>query len=467
LRLSVRLAAAGLCLSTCLCIAGAQQARIALRGTVVTPSGPVDHATVLIEGEKIAAIGTDLVLPAGTKVIETGGIVYPGLIDLHNHVTWNVLSRWSSGVKSGARYDWQQLPEYQMALNVPHEKFVGEGHGCAAERYAEVKAIAGGATSQAGLYPADLTLPGQSTAPTTVQSNCLGGLVRELGVESRLYSEGASEKLRYEVFPLAIDPAHTAALMDGLRDHTINAAMFHIAEGASDNASARREFAMLQGRGLLLPGVSIIHGVALSRENFAVMAKTGVGLIWSPHSNFELYGSTADVAGAKEAGVKMAIAPDWSPTGSDGMLQELKYAAVWNVTQAPAPFTDRDLFEMATRNAAELGGIADQTGTLAVGMRADLLVLEATAGGGDAYTQLVHSSSADVAMVIVDGVAVYGDAKLMQQARGAAATSMIMVCGEPKGIGFASAGTWPATVSELTAALARWGATLSPLTDCH
>jgi len=425
----------------------------------------VDHATVLIEGGKIAAIGTDLILPAGTKVIETGGIVYPGLIDLHDHVTWNVLSRWSSGTKSGARYDWQQLPEYQMALNVPHEKFVAEGHGCAAERYAEVKAIAGGATSQAGLYVADLTLPGQSAAPVAMQQECLGGLVRELGVASRLYTGGAAEKLRYEVFPLALDPAHTATLINGLRDHNINAAMFHIAEGAADNASARREFAMLQARGLLLPGVSIIHGVALSKENFAVMAKTGVGLVWSPHSNFELYGSTADVAGAKEAGVKMAIAPDWSLTGSDGMLQELKYAAVWNATQSPEPFTDRDLFEMATQNAADLGGIADQTGKLAVGMRADILVLKA--GGGDAYSQLVHSSPADVEMVIVDGVAVYGDAKLMQQVRGTAAPSLVMVCGEQKGIGFASAATWPATVSELTPALARWGAALSPLADCH
>ena len=467
MHLILKVAAIVLGLSACVGVGEAQQPRIALRGTVVTPSGPVDHATVLIEGGKIAAIGTDLAPPSGTKVIETGGIVYPGLIDLHDHVTWNVLSRWSSGVKSGARYDWQQLPEYRMALNVPHERFVSEGHGCAAERYAEVKAIAGGATSQAGLSPADLTSAGQSAVPTELQQGCIAGLVRELGVASRLYSAGVAEKLQYEVFPLALDTAHTTALIEGLRDHTINAAMFHIAEGAFDNASARREFGMLQARGLLLPGVSIIHGVALSKENFAVMAKNDVGLVWSPHSNFELYGSTADVAGAKAAGVKMAIAPDWSPTGSDGMLQELKYAAIWNATQSPAPFSDRDLFEMATENAAELGGIADQTGRLAVGLRADILVLKASVDGGDPYSQLVHSSPADVELMIVDGVAVYGDAKLMQQARGTAVPSMVMVCGEPKGLGFASAATWSATVSELTPALARWGATLSPVVDCH
>ena len=34
---------------------------------------------------------------------------------------------------------------------------------------------------------------------------------------SRLYQKGASEKLRYEVFPLVLDQPHTATLIDGLR----------------------------------------------------------------------------------------------------------------------------------------------------------------------------------------------------------------------------------------------------------
>jgi 5-methylthioadenosine/S-adenosylhomocysteine deaminase len=455
-----------LSLAHCLSLAGAQQT-VALRGTVVTPAGPIERGIVLIEGSKITAAGANVSLPVGLKVVETGGIIYPGLIDLHDHVTWNVLPRWSWGTKFGARYDWQQLPQSIMALTVPHEKMVAEGHGCAAERYAEVKALAGGATSQAGLNPDDLTRPGEATATKTLSSGCLGGLIRELGVASRLYDQGAKEKLRYEVFPLTLDQAASSSLIDGFHSGKINAAMFHIAEGASDNASARREFAMLQGRGLLFSGVSIIHGVALSRENFAAMAKAGVGLIWSPRSNFELYGSTADVAGAKEAGVKIALAPDWSPTGSDGLLQELKYAAVWNASQKPVPFSDRELFEMATRNAAQLGGVGDQTGSIAPGMRADLLVLRpATSLSGDVYDRLVHSSPLDVELVLVDGVAVYGDPAQVKQMRGGASDDLVTVCGVPKTVASFSTGSWQATTSELTPALARWGSELSALAVC-
>jgi cytosine/adenosine deaminase-related metal-dependent hydrolase len=458
---------AALCLSFALALSSpavslAQQLW-ALNGTVVTPSGPIDHATVLISGTKIEAVGRQLPLPAGTHIVETNGIIYPGLIDLHNHVTWNALARWSAGPKSGARYDWQQLPEYQMALGVPHEKMVAEGHGCAAERYAEVKALVGGATSQAGLNSDDLTPPG-----TSISSTCLGGFVRELGVSSRLYAVGTKEPLRYEVFPLALDQTRTAALIAGLHDGSISAALFHIAEGAADNASARREFAMLKARGLLLPGVSIIHGVALTPANFAEMAAAHVGLVWSPHSNFELYGSTADVADAKKAGVKMAIAPDWSPTGSDGMLQELKYAAIWNATQTPAPFTDRDLFDMATRNAAQLGGIASETGSIAAGMRADLLILSppSNAAKEDPYAELFHASVPDVALVMVDGQPVYGDPLLMKKMATSEASVSFNVCGKPKALA-ASPTLWTSTITELEIALARWGASLSALSECR
>lgn len=463
---SSRAAACCLIIAGCLGTLKAQE-MVALRGTVVTPSGPIANGIVLVEGSRIKAVGQDMVVPKGARVVDTGGIIYPGLIDLHDHVTWNVLPRWSSGNKSGARYDWQQLPEYRMALDVPHQRMVAEGHGCEAERYSEVKALAGGATSQAGLSPGDLTSAGELSAPPEIAKGCLGGLVRELGVSSRLYPNGAKEKLRYEVFPLALDLSRASGLIDGMRSGTINSAMFHIAEGAADNASARREFAMLQARGLLLPGVSIIHGVALSKDNFVVMAKAGVGLVWSPRSNFELYGSTADVAAAKAAGVTIAIAPDWSPTGSDGMLQELKYAAVWNATQQPSPFTDRDLFEMATKKAALLGGVADQVGTISKGMRADLIVLRPhSSGSGDAYDQLVHSSPGDVALVIVDGVAVYGDSQEMSSMRDISKLAEVTVCGSAKSIAFTS-GEWSATTSELASALSRWGSGLSQLATCR
>src|ERR1700688_2590200 len=113
---------------------------------------------------------------------------------------------------------------------------------------------------------------------------------------------------------------------------------------------------MLKAAGLLVPGVSLIHGVALQPANYVEMAAHNVNLIWSPRSNLELYGSTADIVAAKAAHVKIAVAPDWSPTGSDGLLAELNYAAAWNDAQNPHPLTDRELFAMAPSVPADLIG---------------------------------------------------------------------------------------------------------------
>ena len=453
-------------------VAARAQQLWALRGTVVTPTGPVAGATVLIDGTTIRAVGTDVVLPPNTPLIETGGFIYPGLIDLHNHVTWNVLPHWSAGVLLGSRYDWQQLMSYHMALSLPHEKLIDEGHGCAAERYAEVKALVGGATAQAGLSPEDVSTRSSPTAPATLAPQCLGNHIRELGVSTHLYPPGTPEPLRSEIFPLVLDPAPAAALISGLQQHTIQATLVHIAEGGATDANARKEFSFFESRGLLVPGVSIIHGVALTSSNFTAMAKASVGLIWSPRSNLELYGSTTDVASAKKAGVTLAIAPDWSPTGSDGMLQELKYAALWNALQSPSPFTDRDLFQMATQNAASLAGIADQTGSIAPGKRADLLVLSSTAAPpisirADPYDALVHASLAQVALVVVEGVPQYGDARPMHQINPRGKTDPVTVCGTTKEVTSTAPQSWAATQAELTAALNRWGTTLAPLTDCR
>jgi cytosine/adenosine deaminase-related metal-dependent hydrolase len=120
----------------------------------------------------------------------------------------------------------------------------------------------------------------------------------------------------------------------------------------------------------------VIHGVAFRQEDFKDMAANGVSLVWSPRSNYELYGATTRIQEAKGSGVTIALAPDWSPTGSAGMLQELRYVADWN--QQNKVFQDSELIEMTTSIPAEIAGLGDELGTLAPGRQADLLVLKSS-----------------------------------------------------------------------------------------
>jgi 5-methylthioadenosine/S-adenosylhomocysteine deaminase len=83
-------------LRSCLCLVGVLIASFAaaqdleLKVTIVTPSSVVDSAVVTVTGGRIASVS---LRAAGTKAVAIDGVMFPGLIDLHNHMTWNVLPK--------------------------------------------------------------------------------------------------------------------------------------------------------------------------------------------------------------------------------------------------------------------------------------------------------------------------------------------------------------------------------------
>jgi cytosine/adenosine deaminase-related metal-dependent hydrolase len=438
--------------------ATAQEANYALKGTIVTSDKVIENGTILISGSKIQDLGTSISLPPNIQVIDTGGLILPGFIDLHNHLTWNLLPRWKPNKEFGNRYDWQQTLAYKMALVTPHAGVLRNNLGCDMNRYAEVKAIVQGETSVIG-----------SLGP----QKCIEGLARNLDYFSELDSKTlGAEHVRYEIFPLELEVSAADGIRKALDKQELKALIVHLAEGKPTDASAAREFNMLKAQGFLRPGVSIIHGCALQQPDFHEMAAAGVGLIWSPRSNLELYGGTTDVAAALREHVKIALAPDWSPSGSNGMLEELKFATVWNRSQAPAVFGSADLLRMATEYPAQLAGLSDKIGTLDSGHYADLLVVRNQAK--DPYESLLHSSPADLELVIIGGAPVYGNPHMLRRLLGNEPLEKLTVCGAEKAIYFGSEarlqGThpkpWKQTTDDLAKSLGEWGSELAPLADC-
>jgi 5-methylthioadenosine/S-adenosylhomocysteine deaminase len=290
----------------------------------------INNGTLLIVNGRIATVGVSVAIPNDTIVIHTNGVISSGLIDLYNHLTWNIFPRWKPVEEFGNRYDWLQKPDFRAFMNLSYEGLVKAGLSCVMQPYAEVKAITQGATSVIG----------------SLLEPCNRGLARNLDDDPML------GKIGYNIFPLETAEAEIEKAKESLSS---NGTLFiHIAEGSSNDAASTREFSMLKSRGLLVPGVPLIHAVALGDNDFSEMAKAGVGLVWSPRSNFELYGETLNLKAAKENHVITALAPDWSITGTDGLISELNYAATWNAGLEHPLFDDRALVEMATTNAAKL-----------------------------------------------------------------------------------------------------------------
>src|SRR5262249_49028131 len=138
---------------------------------------------------------------------------------------------------------------------------------------------------------------------------------------------------------------------------------------------------------LYAPETAIVHGVALTDVERAVMATHGMSLVWSPKSNVFLYGggndlsATADIPAALAEGINAALAPDWSIGGSRNLLDELRFAdkvdnTVWGDNISPAA-----LARMVTINAAKALGLDAALGSLEVGKKADVMVIDGDPAG--------------------------------------------------------------------------------------
>lgn len=145
------------------------------------------------------------------------------------------------------------------------------------------------------------------------------------------------------------------------------------------------------------------------------MAMAGSKLVWSPSSNMALYMATTDVAAAKAAGVEIAIAPDWTVSGTGDLMREIGFARSWIDADAPGLFTDRELVEMATAIPAAHMGLQAEVGRFASGILADLVILDVEPGPDPYATVVSRARGPEVQLVMVGGVPTYGDADVMSR----------------------------------------------------
>lgn len=188
--------------------------------------------------------------------------------------------------------------------------------------------------------------------------------------------------------------------------------LLHLAEGV--DPTARNHFLSLEfepGVWAITPSLAGIHCTALEKPDFDVMAQKGASMVWSPLSNLLLYGGTAKIADAKQAGVRMGIGSDWSPSGSKNLLGELKVAHLVNQA-AGGVFSGPEIVALATTNAAAILHWQDRLGSIEAGKCADFLVLNTAPQ--DPYDALLRANESAIQLVMINGVARYGEPVIMK-----------------------------------------------------
>jgi 5-methylthioadenosine/S-adenosylhomocysteine deaminase len=203
----------------------------------------------------------------------------------------------------------------------------------------------------------------------------------------------------------------------------------HIYISRAEALNARRSFgshngslvAYLDAVGLLGPWLTLAHGVWLDEDEIAVIAAAGASVVLNLPSNLKTKNGVAPIRPLLQAGVNLALGCDnCSCSDAQNIFQAMRLftylAAVSDPREGPPDAVDA--IRAATVGGARTAGLGNDIGAIKSGMRADLVVIDATdpvyLPFNSAARQLVYGEGGrGVETVIVDGRVVVRDRKIL------------------------------------------------------
>jgi 5-methylthioadenosine/S-adenosylhomocysteine deaminase len=398
------------------------------------------HGAIAVSGDKIVAVGEqDEVRRAyeAEQSLDCGGkILMPGLVNAHTHVPMTLLR----GLSDDLRLDvW--LMGYMMPVE---REFVSPEFCRLGTLIACAEFIRSGVTSFADMYYFEDDVA-QATADAGLRG-VLGQTVMKYPTpDAPSYEEALSMARafieKWKGHPLivpAVSPhAPYTCTPDLLRATAELAREFdvplhtHIAETAFEVENMRNENGMpvvpyVKKQGLFEAKVLAAHCVHIDEGEMRTLLHAGAGVAHNPSSNLKLASGLAPVTKMRETGLNVGIGTDGPASNNDlDMFEEVRLAAFIAKTQSndPTSIPAREALAMATRLGAAAMHIGDITGSLEVGKRADLILVDLNPlhnsprferSPDNAYSQIVYAAkSTDVTDLMVNGRWLMTERKLL------------------------------------------------------
>jgi cytosine/adenosine deaminase-related metal-dependent hydrolase len=393
-----------------------------LTGTLVTMDETLPEqdrvfaGTLYIQGNRIIDVltaGDPLPQYAvGAVTVDTDGLIFPGLMNIHDHIVFNTIPTWDVPHLMQDVSDWTSLDDYQRHVRYPKTLLTeSDYYGLLPEvgKYAEVKALAAGTTAVQGSYP--------------LSSGFTRHLARNIDLDNFWFDRIRQRILSVldSTFQLQEAPALVAAMDAG----EVDAWLVHLAEGTGGDATL--EFQVLKDVCLLRSETAIIHGTALTASDLDEVAAIGAKIIVSPTGNYLYYGATTDIVGAVQRGITVSLSTDWNPAGDKNLLASLKSISLINDAIWGGALTDLQIVAMVTTAPAKTLNWCNLLGSLRAGLFADLAVID-----GDTaipYRALIDATKEDVLLTVVDGDPLYGLPDLLATLKPADHEIIVSDCG--------------------------------------
>jgi len=400
-------------------------------GTIVTMDlqREVLEGDLAVVGDRIAAVG-DWAGAEGDQIIDARGmLVIPGLIQTHTHLCQTLFRGMGDDLEL---LDW--LNQRIMPLEAAHDEeslYYSALLGCG-------ELLRGGTTSiidmgtlnhtdsifravdKAGLrYLGGKCMIDNGLQPDSpLHEETEASLAESLELLQR-WDGAAGGRLHYAFCPRFVPScseelllgAATLAEQYGVPIHT------HASENYSETVlveeqRGQRNIIYLDRLGYCSPRLILAHCIHIDDEEKAVLATWGVNVAHCPSSNLKLASGIAPIPELMSQGARVSLGADGAPCNNNlNMFMEMRLAALLHKPRCgPTAMPARQVFEMATLNGARAMGLEQEVGSLEVGKKADIVLVDLRRWhtwpdrAADVYAQLVYQTqAADVCCTIVDG----------------------------------------------------------------
>lgn len=239
---------------------------------------------------------------------------------------------------------------------------------------------------------------------------------------------GAAEgRLRY-CFAPRFAPSCTGPLLRAVSDLAEKAGAVvhtHAAETLVEldivkRATGHDEIAYLDSVGISGPRAALAHCVWVDKDGIGRLARQATNIVHCPSSNLKLGSGIAPIPEMLAAGCRVGIGADGAPCNNrlDAFAEMRLAALIQKPRLGPDALPAAHALELATLGGARALGLENEIGSVEVGKRADLIVLDLSGPHtqpeeGDVVSRIVYSArAADVRHVIVDGRVVVKDGAL-------------------------------------------------------
>ena len=166
----------------------------------------------------------------------------------------------------------------------------------------------------------------------------------------------------------------------------------------------------------------LAHCVKLSDEEINRMAKIGnISIAHCPVSNLKLGCGVANISEMMKQGINVALGTDGQGSGCNlDMFEEMKYAVLLQkgIKEEAKLLPAYEVLKMATINGAKALNLEDEIGTIEVGKKADLIVIDLsnviTNPINNIFAELVYNVKGyNVETTIINGNILMDDRKLL------------------------------------------------------